>query len=361
MSVLDELIQEGVTSRIFGAARAYVLHRGRVAFDGGTVPADAQFDLASVTKVVCTTALVTSLARAGRLDVHAPVSSVLPSVRVQAAIADLAFHRSGLPAFRPYFAQVAQEQPSLFSSRTAELAATVRSEVVARVAATDAERPVGSSAVYSDLGFILLGEVVSAAAKQPLDALFAREIAEPLGLSAGFRRLSTVSSDSRVVSTGGSRPREPAPGQEGMWSTPSWPSRDGDVDDDNAWVMDGVAGHAGLFGSARDVATFGQAVLEGRFESPVGWARDAVTPGSTRAFGFDTPSIDAPSCGSRFGRGPRGAIGHLGFTGTSLWIDFERELVVALLTNRVVFGRANLQIRAFRPRFHDAVFDLLGL
>lgn len=122
--------------------------------------------------------------------------------------------------------------------------------------------------------------------------------------------------------------------------------------------MNGVAGHAGLFGSARDVARFGQAVLEGRVKPPrEGWVRDK-TPGSTRTFGFDTPSEVGASCGQRFG--PR-AIGHLGFTGTSLWVDFDRELVVVLLTNRVIFGRANVQIRQFRPRFHDAVLDELGL
>jgi CubicO group peptidase (beta-lactamase class C family) len=127
--------------------------------------------------------------------------------------------------------------------------------------------------------------------------------------------------------------------------------------------MDGVSGHAGLFGTAADVATFGQAVLEGRVcRPPSPWAPDARVAGSTRARGFDTPSDEGASCGPRFGRaGPRGAIGHLGFTGTSLWLDLDRGLVVALLTNRVALGRGNLRLRDFRPRFHDAVLDALGL
>lgn len=147
-----------------------------------------------------------------------------------------------------------------------------------------------------------------------------------------------------------------------MWTCGRWPSIAGEVDDDNAWVLDGVAGHAGLFGTARAVATFGNAILDGRIPAPTDWKVDSLTPGSTRTFGFDTPSVEGASCGSRLGRGgPRGAIGHLGFTGTSLWIDLDRRLVVVLLSNRVVFGRANVQIRAFRPRFHDAVVTALSL
>ena len=91
-----------------------------------------------------------------------------------------------------------------------------------------------------------------------------------------------------------------------------------------------------------------------------GWERDPLTPDSTRALGFDTPSAVASSVGSRFGRGgPLGAIGHLGFTGTSLWIDLDRQLVVSLCTNRVALGRANIAIRDFRSRFHEAVLDAL--
>jgi CubicO group peptidase (beta-lactamase class C family) len=147
-----------------------------------------------------------------------------------------------------------------------------------------------------------------------------------------------------------------------MWDVPTKPTRPAEVDDDNAWAMDGVSGHAGLFGTALDVAKTGQAVLEGRLASPVPWGRDVGTPDSTRALGFDTPSAEGATCGPRFGRaGPKGAIGHTGFTGTSLWIDLDRELVVALCTNRVALGRANVKIREFRPRFHEAVLDELHL
>jgi CubicO group peptidase (beta-lactamase class C family) len=150
------------------------------------------------------------------------------------------------------------------------------------------------------------------------------------------------------------------------------PSPPGEVDDDNAWAMDGVAGHAGLFGTAGDVAAFGQAVLDdlagaARLAAPALWTRatqrDAETPGSTRALGFDTrlPGDAAgASAAGRLGDRGAGAVGHLGFTGTSLWIDLERRVVVALCTNRTLAGRAETRIRPFRPRFHDAVVESLG-
>lgn len=355
MKSLDELLSRGVNERVFSQARAVVRSKGQVVYEGGNAAPEAVFDLASVTKVMSTTALLGRLSARGALDVRAPIRSVLPDARLDATIADLAFHRSGLPAFLPFFAQVTKEHPELFEHPTPELRRRVRDEVVARVLDVPAERPVGAAAVYSDLGFILLGEALAAVAKKPLDEAFRDEVAAPLGLSSCFRPRSP-----HVVDTGGTRPREPAPGQESMWQCQTWPSRPGEVDDDNAWVMNGVAGHAGLFSTAADVARFGQAVLDGWLVSPLGWSVDSTTPGSTRTFGFDTPSAEGASCGPRFGRaGPLGAIGHLGFTGTSLWIDFDRQLVVTLLTNRVVFGRANLQIRAFRQVFHESVLDAL--
>jgi CubicO group peptidase (beta-lactamase class C family) len=172
-----------------------------------------------------------------------------------------------------------------------------------------------------------------------------------------------------VVSTGVCRPREPAPGQESLVPAPD-PSlppdpRPGEVDDDNAFAMGGVAGHAGLFGTARELATLGNVILEElngahRLAPQDVWeelARPDPTPGSTRALGFDTPAPQDSSAGRHLAASR--AIGHLGFTGTSLWIDLTRHLAIALLTNRVHPSRANTQIKAFRPAFHDAVVEAL--
>jgi CubicO group peptidase (beta-lactamase class C family) len=146
----------------------------------------------------------------------------------------------------------------------------------------------------------------------------------------------------------------------------------GEVDDDNAWVMDGVGGHAGLFGTAVDVAAFGRAVLDeragaGRLARPDHWAaalrRDTATLGSTCALGFHSRVPGDPegesSAGRLVGAEPPGAVGHLGFTGTSLWVDLGRSLVVALCTNRTAgpLGRRESRIRDFRPRFHDMAVE----
>jgi CubicO group peptidase (beta-lactamase class C family) len=349
-----ELLRRGVAENVFPLARLEVFHRGQHVLSEGPAGPETLFDLASVTKVMSTTALVLDQG----LPLDAPVHRFLPNVRVEATLDDLLFHRSGLPAFLPFFDAVLRELPELFEGPQPQLRAHVREAVLARVAATEPSTRIGQQAVYSDLGFILLGAVLEAASGTALDALFTERIAKPLGLTAGYRRLSAGLPLPRTVAiTGSTRPREPAPGQEGMWSVPSRPTQFAQVDDDNAWCLDGVSGHAGLFGTALDVARFGQSVLT----SGRRWSRDG-TPGSTRARGFDTPSDEGASCGPRFGRqGPLGAIGHLGFTGTSLWIDLDRELVVALLTNRVALGRANLRIRDFRPRLHEAVLDALHL
>ncbi|MBS1152423.1 MAG: ybbE [Myxococcaceae bacterium] len=360
MGKLDALIEEGERAGVFPLARGCVFVRGHQVWEGGNTPAETVFDLASLTKVMATTALALEL----QVDLQARLARWLPTARAgDATLADLLFHRSGLPAFLPFFAQAMAEIPQLFDDDCPpKLRAAARERVLEQVLATAPTRPAGEASVYSDLGFILLGEALATAGGAPLDALFADRIAGPLGLSARYRRCSTaLPLPASLAPTGNSRPREPAPGQEGLWSVPARPTRPGEVDDDNAWCLDGVSGHAGLFGTALDVARFGQAVLAEKLAPPTPWAKDATTPGSTRALGFDTPSDLGASCGPRFGRsGPCGAIGHLGFTGTSLWIDLDRQLVVALCTNRVALGRANLAIRDFRPRFHDAVLDALA-
>ncbi|MBK7863190.1 MAG: beta-lactamase family protein [Archangiaceae bacterium] len=349
-----KVLEAGVTEGVFPLARAEVIHRGKQVISAGNAPEEMHFDLASLTKVMSTTALFLDLLEERKLGLETRVAGVTAE--------DLLFHRSGLPAFLPFFAEALATWPQLQDAKCPpETRAAARAHVVA--AASSTPRSARRGAVYSDLGFIVLGELVARVGGAPLDALFVERMKNPLGLSATYRRLSaSLPLPNFLAATGATRPREPAPGQEGLWSVPPKPTRQGEVDDDNAWAMDGVSGHAGLFGTARDVALYGQAVLEGRFRAPQGWGRDRSTPGSTRALGFDTPSDEASSAGPRFGKaGPLGAIGHTGFTGTSLWVDLDRELVVALCTNRVALGRANVKIRDFRPRFHQAVLDELHL
>jgi len=345
-----KILEDGVAQRVFPFARAEVMLDGRHVISAGNAPDEMVFDLASLTKVMCTTPVCLDLVAKQKLE-------------LTAAIEDLLFHRSGLPAFRPFFAEVLTTWPELQEdSCPKETRAAARAHVVA--AAQSTPRAARRAAVYSDLGFIILGELLAGAGGLPLDDLFVRHVARPLQLGARYRRISSGPPEPQYfAATGATRPREPAPGQEGLWDVPARPTRPAEVDDDNAWAMDGVSGHAGLFGTARDVMLLGQAVLEGRFAPPGGaWRADTSTPGSTRALGFDTPSAEGASCGPRFGKkGTKGAIGHTGFTGTSLWVDLDRRLVVALCTNRVALGRANVKIREYRPAFHEAVLDELHL
>jgi CubicO group peptidase (beta-lactamase class C family) len=374
---LQGVLEGAVSGGLFPAAQAVVLHRGAQVFGGvaGAATGDTRFDLASVTKVFCTTSLFLRLWTEGKVGPETQVSRFFPGSPVGQAggtVADLLYHRSGLPPFVPFFANALTSTPELLDPACPPATrARVREQVVQAAAQTPLAAPPRTRTAYSDVGFILLGEILSHVSGKPLDFLFNQYIAEPLGLSARFHRLSELPTDGKVAPTGPTRPREPAPGQEQMWGElPSRASPPGEVDDDNAWVMDGVSGHAGLFGTAVDVARFGQAVLEGCAGSPVLapgplWHRllatDPLVAGSTRSMGFDSPSAEGSSAGHFIGNTPPGAVGHLGFTGTSLWVDLRRALVVALVTNRVAHGRKELRIRDFRPFFHDLVVEALGI
>jgi len=381
LNELQALLEEGVRDAVFPAAQASVFHRGReVARAAVGADADTPFDLASLTKVLCTAPAFVELWGEGKVGPSTPVARWIdgsPLAKNGATLGDLLAHRSGLPAWQPFFAVVLHTVPELRRPDCpGSIRLTVRSEVRDAAARSPLDVPPGTRTLYSDIGFLLAGEMLAEAAGAPLDAVHAR-ICEKLGVASHFHRLSTRGQDVRdpcagrwdaLPPTGALRPRPPAPGQENRWeSLPSEPSRPGEVDDDNAWVMDGVSGHAGLFGTATEVAWFGQRVLEelagaGRVAPAALWER-AVTPaaGSTRAFGFDTPSGESSAAGRFLGRTPPGAFGHLGYTGTSLWVDRARGLSVALLTNRTALGRDNLRIQEFRPAFHDAVLKTHGL
>jgi serine-type D-Ala-D-Ala carboxypeptidase len=184
-------------------------------------------------------------------------------------------------------------------------------------------------------------------------------VARPLGLATTFflREGSAATAERRA--------------RHGFAATRRTPARGvivGAVDDDNAFAMGGVGGHAGLFSTAEEVAALGQAWLDAlagrsRWLSAAIAARFAARePGSERALGWDTPSQEGSSLGDRLGRGPRGAIGHLGFTGCSLWLDLDHGVACGLLTNHVhPDGPDKVRLKAFRARFHDTVAEALGI
>jgi len=383
---VHQLLNQGVSEGAFPGGACAIYLRGEMihlsaAGDAQLVPKtvatkpEALYDLASLTKILATTTLTAVLAGEGALQLDELVRKQLPAFarggKARITVRDLLAHRSGLPAWKPYF-KLSQNDagaaPLFAGSRTPS--AVQRSRTLVSTAALEElpERNPGQAAVYSDVGFIVLGLLLERASGMGLDALAHEKIFRPLGLkSLHFRPLDArkLPAFDTIAATGLRRPREPAAGQEGLYTQGEvGEPRSGQVDDDNAFALGGVSGHAGLFGAAQDVARLGALILEeldgdARLAPRSIWTelatRDANTPNSTRALGFDTPSAQGSSAGTRLGRGPLGALGHTGFTGTSLWLDRDRALSVALLTNRVHPDRSRSGIIAFRPRFHDAV------
>jgi len=214
------------------------------------------------------------------------------------------------------------------------------------------EAPAGTRALYSDLGFMLLGAVIEEVSGMSLDRYCFDRIYKPLGLR------STSFVDLSVLRT---RRLEPIADMIAPTERCPWRKRIlcGEVHDDNAYAMGGVAGHAGLFSSAHDVdriATVLRECYDGQSLFLPGavvrefWHRDEAVSSSTWALGWDTPSPRDSTAGSEFSRH---AVGHVGFTGTSIWIDLEREMHVIVLSNRVHPTRDNEKIKEFRPVIHD--------
>lgn len=339
-SVLDA----GVAARAFPAATIEV---GRAAGplwhdavgalryepDAPAATPDTIFDLASLTKVIATSSLAMRHVAAGRLDLDGRLADRLPGwhdgERASITIGHLLEHASGLPAHARLWEH-----------------ARGRAEFEADLAALPLESSPGTRSIYSDVGFMLLGFVLEDVGGAPLHA-------QMNGLSGvlGLGDLQFLPPDAWRDRT--------APTE-----FESWRHRllVGEVHDENCSALGGVAGHAGLFGTAGAVGRFARGVLAAlaRGDDPSAdlplmrrFATRTAVPGSSRALGWDT-MLPTSSCGTRLSSR---AIGHTGFTGTSLWIDPEQDLYVVLLTNRVYPTRANEALRAIRPRVHDAVIE----
>ena len=363
---LLRLMEVGIASGVFPGGALLVRVRGKTVHlsfhgrrslepPGDPVDAPTCFDLASLTKVLATTPLVLLSIQRGRLELETPVHRVLEEYAGQGretiTVRMLLDHSSGLAAWRPYYEKVRSAGGEIWP-------ATVKGkEAVRRMVAAEApEASPGSRALYSDLNFILLDWILERVNGHPTDVLFAEWLAEPLKLESLF----FVDLKSPVKAARARRGRAFAATERCPWRGRLLI---GEVHDENTYAMGGVSGHAGLFGTIRDVAAMADAWLDsflhsgGFFEQGLAtqfWQKSEV-PGSTRTLGFDTPSPRVSQAGRLFG--PR-TVGQLGFTGTSLWIDPDRELIVVLLTNRVHPTRENGTIKQFRPALHERVVEL---
>jgi len=321
-------------------------------FDSPVEPATL-FDLASITKAVATTTMAMVLYERGLLELEAPVSGTVPEFLTgNARRRDVTFrmllaHSSGLPAYEKLF-----------------LKASGRDELLQQALTMPLSSDPGARAEYSDLGFIILGVALERIAGESLDIFCQREIFGPVAMSnttfnppAGVRSTIPPTADEREA--GGSALSTTAPAKPR--STFRKRVIQGEVQDENAFVLGGVAGHAGLFSTAEDIARFAHMTLNGgrpivRTETLALFTRRESTPdGTSRALGWDAPSNPSQS-GKHFGPN---SYGHLGYTGTSLWIDPDRRLSITLLTNRTWPDCSNQAIKQVRPRVHDAVIEAL--
>jgi CubicO group peptidase (beta-lactamase class C family) len=342
------VLQQAIADRAFPGCAVSVLHRerlvalkglGRFTYDPGSpaVGADTIFDLASVSKVVATTPMAMLLYERGQLDLEAPVVSLLPEFagddprRDLVTVRMLLAHSSGLPAYERLFEQTHS-----------------RDELIRAALSTPLTADPGTRVEYSDIGFIILGELLARLADEPLDRFCQREIFGPLGMArtcycppAAWRAHIPPTVDDRTF-----RRRVVQ----------------GEVHDENASVVGGVAGHAGVFAPAADVALFANSMLNDgrpilRPETLALFTRRQPQPtGTSRALGWDTPSQPSQS-GQHLSST---AFGHLGYTGTSLWIDPGLQLAITLLTNRTWPDHTNQAIKQVRPKFHDSVVEALA-
>ena len=344
-----DIIEKAIAARAFPACSLavtccgeFVAHKvfGRFTYDPASpeVNTTSLFDLASLTKVVATTAIAMILYERGLLDLEAPVTAIVPefagdAIRREITLRMLLAHSSGLPAYEKLF-----------------LHAKTREGLLQAAFATPLTAAPGARAEYSDIGFIVLGVALERLADELLNAFCQREIFGPLGMTHTTFNPAHALKDSIPPTADDHTFRHRIV--------------QGEAQDENASVLGGVAGHAGLFSTAEDLAIFAHAMLNGghpilRPETVQLFSRRESAPeGTSRALGWDTPSLPMPSQSGKY-FSPR-SFGHLGYTGTSLWIDPERQLSITLLTNRTWPDCQNQAIKQVRPAFHDAMIEALG-
>lgn len=351
---IDTLMQSGIQEGVFPGAVLLVSCKGKVvyhqacghtdSFSQREITPDTFFDLASLTKPLATTLGVMKLTEAGMIDLDTPIGAVIDAFRstdkAEITIQQLLNHTSGLPDYRPYYKEVLAES-------SGDRRAAIRKKLIAEPLTA----PVGQQTVYSDLGFMILAWVIETASGRRMDRFVEEEVYLPLGLGdLFFIPLPSISSNKAFAAT------ENCPWRQKVIC--------GEVHDDNAWAAGGVEGHAGLFGTAgavhRLLAEL-MAVYAGQKTSAV-FTGELVRrflgrrPEEKRALGFDVPDGQEASCGRYFSEN---TVGHLGFTGTSFWMDLEKQVIVILLTNRIHPMRDNVKIRKFRPKIHDAVMQAI--
>jgi len=350
MEPVDKLMRQAIADKVFPGGVLLVAEKEEIVFfeaygyahlsDQRPMTKDTIFDLASLTKPLSTTLAVMKLIQSGKIELEDPLGRILSEFertdKAEIKIKNLLYHDSGLPDYRPYYKTL--EGTARDSRRRALRKLLVQEALI---------HPIGKTVVYSDLGFMILAWVVEHVSGQRLDHFVAEEIYQTLGLNTLFFIPGDVAKPrGRFAAT------ENCPWRKKILAA--------QVHDENAYAVGGVEGHAGLFGTADNIYRLLAELLSiysGQSKSAL-FHQDLLyqffkrKPGTDKALGFDAPSENGSSCGRGFSQN---SVGHLGFTGTSFWMDLERSVIVILLTNRVHPSRENEGIKEFRPRLHDLV------
>jgi len=357
------LIESAVRTEVFPGAVALVARGGKIVFfepvgHRSVMPRslpmakDTVFDLASLTKVMATIPAIMNLVDEKKLDLDQPLAEVLPIARLgdkgDLTLRLLLSHSAGLVDWKPFYEKL-RDHP------LKERKKLLREWIIEEPFAYEP----GKGNIYSDLGFMLLEWVIEEKTGETLPEFVEKHFYRPLGMKRTF--------------VGGGEGRLPqGVAKEEFAATEDCPWRKkvlrGEVHDDNAWTLGGYSGHAGLFSTAEEVYVIANMLREhylgkrNDFFRPKTvrefFRRQEIAKGSDWALGWDTRALEGSSAGKYFSRD---SVGHTGFTGTSIWMDLENDVVAILLSNRVHPRRDNDKIKQFRPVFHDAVMEELGL
>ena len=354
-----QLLLDAVAGGVFPGAVLLVARQQKTLFceavgNGTVIPAprlmtsQTRFDLASLTKPLATALTVLCLVSQEKLQLDNSLGELLPPTNIpqdkkEITLRQLLCHCSGLPAWKPYYLSL---ETLPLKDRRVSLRQMILEEPL--------DSSPGTTTTYSDLGFLLIEWILEQTSGQNLHHFTRRNLFGHFGCATPF----FLPLDRGSVQD----PYEFADTEYCSWRATTL---SGQVHDENAYVLGGVAGHAGLFGTASEVKCVLDAILDtfSTGDSSVPWSRERLSeflrparldPASTWALGFDTPDSSDSSAGHHFSAE---TVGHLGFTGTSFWLDLQREMAVILLTNRIHPSRDNEKIKDFRPLIHDAVME----
>jgi CubicO group peptidase (beta-lactamase class C family) len=359
---IKKLLEKGISEGVFPCAASSISYgldkeRGKnIIYCGNAtlypekrkLKKNDYFDLASLTKPFATTMAILCLLRMEKIGIDEKLPSLIEKKisdeKKEITTRQLLSHSAGFPAHREYFKILCGVEKKK------------KDNVVTLLLKEKLEYKPGTMSVYSDLGFMLLGKIIEKKAGCSLSDFVEKKVLKPIKLEKKIFYNPIVAGEKKYK-------------QSDFVATENCPWRKkilcGEVHDDNCYAMGGIAGHSGLFGNIEGVTAYAGLILDmwkGRAVHPNISNNDLKTflsrqlniPGSNWALGFDTPAKNGSSSGKYF---CARSVGHLGFTGTSFWIDPEKEIIIVLLSNRVHPVRGNTEIRRFRPVFHDRVLE----